>query len=240
MTCHDRVLGALPCLPKACVTLAVSLACAAAAPGWAQMAVPAASAYDVPAGHVTSLGCLALGVAGSSEIAGALHQVGDLSIAAGGTFTAPGVVEVGGSLSNAGTFTASTGTVALVDGCGAAAGEISGTFVFNNLTLDSGTGRAFVIAAGADITVNGVLTLQGTPGQPITLGSQGGLPTVIRLGPGASVSRANAVVSPAVVLGASGASVSGIPALDGFALLALSALLGAAAFVSNRQRGTAP
>lgn len=218
------------------IGIALALACGVVSQAAAQITIASGNTYNLPAANTSSIGCVGFAVAGTAEVAGTLRQTGDFSIAMGGVVDAPGLIEVGGNLSNAGTFNALAGTVALVDGCSAAPGTISGNFVFSNLTLTSNSGRTFVIGAGADITVNGVLTLQGTPGQPITVTSQGGAPAVIRLGPGASVSRTNVIVAPSVAIGSGPVS---IPTLSHFALFLLSiTMAGAMLLRQHRVRRT--
>ena len=216
------------------VVLALTLGSSALA----QVNVPVGATINVPAGGSMNLGCVALNVLGSFNLnSGQVSNTGDVSIGAGGNLNGgQGTLSVSGNWSNSGTFIAGTGTVIFTDGCAAGPLQITGSSVFNNLTLGSGNGRTFVIPAGANITVNGVLTLQGTSGQPITLVSSSGQLAIINLGPSAQVTSNFANVSSNVQIGAA-ASVQGIPTLSEYGLIILSLLMAGSALWQGR-RGT--
>jgi len=126
-------------------------------------------------------------------------------------------------------------TVVLRDGCDPGnSTQISGNFVFQNLTLTSTTGRTFVIPAGVNITVLGTLTLQGAPGQNIQLVSSGGGTAVINLGPGATVNRDNATVNGGVQIGAA-PSATNIPTMSEYGLMLMAMLMGLAALWHHRR-----
>jgi hypothetical protein len=141
-----------------------------------------------------------------------------------------GTLSVSGNWSNSGTFNAGTGSVVFTDGCAAGARTFTGNTVFNNLTLTSTTGRNFIIPSGTNITVNGTLTLQGTPGQPISLTSSAGQLAVINLGPSAQVIR-NDVALGNVQIGA----VTGVPTLSEYGLMLLAMLMAGSALWQQRQ-----
>jgi hypothetical protein len=187
---------------------------------FAQVTVPVGGAINVGSGSM-NLGCAALNVLGTFNLnSGQVSNTGDVTIAATGTLNGgQGTLSVSGNWSNSGTFIPGTGTVIFTDGCAPGPLQITGTTVFNNLTLTSNNGRTFVFPPGANITVNGILTLQGTSGQPITLASSG---AVINLGPSAQVISNFANVT-GVQIGAQ--SVQGIPTLSDFGLILLALLM---------------
>jgi hypothetical protein len=188
----------------------------------AQLAVPAGGTVNVSNGSTVGMACTLLDVQGNLLVnAGQVLGAGGVAIASGGSLNGgSGLVSLSGNWSNSGSFTAGSGTVVITDGCAVGPITISGNTVFNNLTLSSTGGRSFVVPAGSHLTVNGTLTLQGAPGQPIVLQSSSGDTAVISLGPNANVVRDNAIVSANVQIGALPATV---PTLQewGLALLAL-------------------
>ena len=202
----------------------------------AQVVFPAGSVLDIPAGASWNHACSTLQVQGTVTTAGQLAG-GTVDVGATGVLNgSSGTITVGGDWLNAGTFAPGTGSVVFTDGCGAATATLAGSTAFHHLTLASTTGRTFVLPA-AGITVNGTLTLAGTAAQPIQVVSAGGVPTTIRLGPGAQVVRSHATLAASVTLGAPAAGVpASIPVLGpgGLALLALG--VGLAAL--RRLRGT--
>lgn len=212
--------------------------CSLITPAWAQLTIPAGGSFDVPGGSV-DMGCLAVQVDGALNIiAGQFSTSSNLNITGTGTFNGGGgMLTVGGDLSNTGTFNAGTGSVVLTDGCTGNTTQLSGTMVFQNLTLSSTTGRTFVIPAGTNITVLGTLTLQGAPGQNIQLVSSGGGPAVINLGPGAVVNRSFTTVAGNVLIGAAAGAAS-IPTLSEFGLMLMALLMGMAALWHHRRRST--
>lgn len=215
----------------------VALCGVALAPAWAQVNIAPGSSFDVPPGGSADMGCLDVEVGGALNVSsGQFSTTSNLNIAGTGVFNGSGgVLAVGGNLSNSGTFNAGTGTVALTDGCTGNTSQLSGTMVFQNLTLSSTTGRTFVIPAGANITVLGALTLQGAPGQSIQLVSSGGGTAVINLGPGATVSRTFTTVAGNVQIGAAAVAAASIPSLSEYGLMLLVLLLGLATHWQHRR-----
>lgn len=201
----------------------------------AQVNVPVGATISVPAGGSMNLGCVALNLLGTFNLnSGQVSNTGNVSVVAGGTLDGgQGTLRVSGNWSNSGTFIAGTGSIIFTDGCAAGPQQITGSSVFNNLTLGSGNGRTFVIPAGANITVNGVLTLQGTSGQPITLVSSSGQLAIINFGPSAQVTSNFANVSSNVQIGAA-ASVQGIPTLSESGLIILALLMAGTALWRGR------
>lgn len=202
---------------------------------WAQVSVPTGGDLVVPPGGAMNLGCTSLNVSGSFALnSGQLSSVGGVSIGSGGSVNGgSGTFNVSGNWSNSGTFVPGTGSVVFYDGCASGPITITGTTAFNNLTLSSSTGRTFVVPEGSGITVNGTLTLQGAPGQPITLASSGSGTAVINLGPGAQVVRSHVNVNGNVQIGAS--ATKSIPTLGEWALVTLAMALGLLAFKNRRQ-----
>ena len=206
------------------------------APAAAQWSYPPGSSLDVPLGGSVDLGCLTLDMEGTLNLSGGtLTADTDVTFGAGATVTGSnGIISVGGNLSASGPIDTGSNTVVLRDGCIGNTTQISGNFVFQNLTLTSTTGRTFVIPAGANITVLGTLTLQGAPGQNIQLVSSGGGTAVINLGPGATVTRNNATVNGGVQIGGAAAATN-IPTLSEYGLMLMALLMGLAALWHQRR-----
>jgi hypothetical protein len=198
----------------------------------AQVTTPSGGTVSVPTSGTLSLGCNALVVQGGFDVGpGQVNNTGNVNINTGGVLNgSSGTLSVSGNWSNSGTFNAGTGSVVFTDGCAAGARTFTGNTVFNNLTLTSTTGRNFVIPSGTNITVNGTLTLQGTPGQPISLTSSAGQLAVINLGPSAQVIR-NDVALGNVQIGA----VTGVPTLSEYGLMLLAMLMAGSALWQQRQ-----
>lgn len=196
--------------------------------------VPVGGSMDVPAGGTMNLGCSTLNVQGTFNVnSGQLSGAGGVTIAATGTVNGQGTMSVSGNWSNSGAFAPGTGTVVFTDGCAVGPIQITGTTVFNNLTLTSSNGRTFVIPAGANVTVNGTLTLLGASGQPISLVSSAGQTAVINLGPSAHVVQNFVNVGGNVQIGAL-SSPQSIPTLNEYGLIILSLLLAGATFWRGR------
>lgn len=196
-------------------------------PAVAQWSYPPGSSLDVPAGGQVDLGCSALDMQGTLNLTGGTLNV-DTSATFGSTATVTGnggLISVGGDLISNGNLDTGTNSVLLRDGCDPGnTSQITGNIVVQNLTLTSTTGRTFVLPAGANITVLGTLTVQGTPGQNVQLVSASGT-AVINLGPTATVVRNNASVPPTVQIGAAALSVAAIPTVSEYGLMLLSLLM---------------
>ena len=197
----------------------------------------------MPPGSALNLACTAIDVAGSLDLG--TSQVND----SGGVHIQPGggvnggasTIHVSGDWTNAGTFTAGSSAVIFDDSCATGPITLTGQTTFNHLTLSSNSGRTFVLPQGSNITVNGTLTLQGAPGQPITLASSGGGTAVVNLGPGAQVVQSNATVGGNVQIGPvppAPSTPASIPTLSEWGRLAAAALvaLAAARVLRRRQR----
>lgn len=203
----------------------------------------ASADYMVGAGAIQTLsagaldlGCTGLAVAGNMGIeTGRVRQAQSVTIAASGVLDGgAGDIQVGGDWNNSGIFVPGTSVVTISNACGAAEVRLSGQTVFNDLTLTSTSGARFVLPAGHNITVNGTLTLQGGPGQPIQLVSSSGQTAYVALGPGARLVTANATVQPGVQIGEAASGMQGIPSLGAVATLILAMLLGAITISQSR------
>ncbi len=211
------------------------LAAMPAAMAFAQVTVPPDAGLHFPTGSVMGMACTGLEVSGAVSLeASQVQRAAGVQIEPGGTLAAgAGTVTVSGDWVNNGTFAAGTGTVIFDDACASGPIALAGTTVFNNLTLSSLNGRSFVLPQGSHITVNGTLTLQGTPAMPIQLASSGGGTAVLNLGPGAQVVRSNANVNANVQIGAAAVAV---PTLSEAGRALAAALLALAAAATFRRR----
>ena len=203
------------------------LYCVSNTPSWAQISVPAGASIDVPAGAILDAACGGVDVQGQVNVtSGQLLTGGDLVIGSSGRVNGNnGAIRVGGNLSSTGTFNAGSSTVELTDGCLGNTTQIAGNLVFQNLVLNSSTGRTYAIQAGSQITVLGTLTLQGASGQNLQLVSVNGGAVVVNLGPSANVVSNFVSVASTVQIGAAAALVRSIPTLSEYGVLMLSTLL---------------
>lgn len=205
------------------------------APAAAQIIIPPGASLDAPSGSIVDLSCSTVDMQGTLNIGGTLSVDSDVTFGSSAIVSGSnGIISVGGNLSATGPIDTGNNTVVLRDGCIGNTSQISGNFVFQNLTLSSTTGRTFVIPAGANITVLGTLTLQGAPGQNIQLVSSGGGTAVINLGPGATVTRNNATVNGGVQIGGAAAATN-IPTLSEYGLMLMALLMGLAALWHQRR-----
>lgn len=205
------------------------------APAAAQVVIPPGSVLDAPSGSITDLSCSTVDMQGTLNLGGTLSVDSDVTFGSSAIVSGSnGIISVGGNLSATGPIDTGNNTVVLRDGCIGNTSQISGNFVFQNLTLSSTTGRTFVIPAGVNITVLGTLTLQGAPGQNIQLVSSGGGTAVINLGPGATVNRNNATVNGGVQIGAA-PSATNIPTMSEYGLMLMALLMGLAALWHQRR-----
>lgn len=183
----------------------------------AELRVPIGATLQIPGNAVLQLGCADLSTAGSALVnSGLIHQAGDVNIAATGALHGgSGTIQVGGNWNNSGTFIAGSGTVMFVDDCTSTSASLVGDTQFNNLILTSQIGRTFVIEAGRNIGVSGLLTIQGTPGSPVSLvsSSQTGQVAYITLSPGASSTVSDARIPPNVRIVDSSPPPNPIPTL---------------------------
>ncbi len=209
---------------------------------WAQFTVPTGASMNAPPGSSINLACVRLDVSGSLDLAAStLNDAGGVLIQSGGGLNGgASTLHVSGNWSNAGTFAAGGGSVIFDDSCATGPITLSGHTVFNNLTLRSSSGRTFVLPQGSNIIVNGTLTLQGAPGNPITLQSSGGGTAVVNLGPGAQVVQSNATVGGTVQIGpvppAPPSTPASIPTLSQWGLALLSLLAAALGLRGARRR----
>ncbi|CAM3772419.1 IPTL-CTERM sorting domain-containing protein [Paracidovorax anthurii] len=218
-----------------------ALAAALCGPVAAQWVTPPGSSLDVPPGGAIDIACTSLDMQGTLNMnGGTLNVDSSATFGSGATVTGSnGTISVGGDLILSGPLDAGNNTLVLRDGCDPGnTTQLSGTLVVQNLVLQSTTGRAFVLPAGANITVLGTLTLQGTSTQPVQLASASGT-AVINLGPSATVTRTFASVPSSVQIGAATSTVISIPTLSEYGLMLLSLLLGAAMYWTRRDPAAA-
>ncbi len=206
------------------------------APVAAQVVVPPGSSLDV-AGGAMDIACTALEMQGTLNLGGGTLSVDtNATFASGSDVTGSGgTISVGGDIIATGAFNTGNNTLVLRDGCNAGnTSQLSGNIVVQNLVLQSSTGRTFVLPQGANVTVLGSLTVQGTAAQPVQLTSASGT-AVVNLGPNATVTRNFASVPPTVQIGAAPPAVTSIPTLSEYGLMLLSLLVAGLAFWKRRE-----
>lgn len=174
-----------------------------------------------------NLGCNGLIVQGTFNVGdGQAGNTGNVNINPTGTLNGgTGTLTVNGNWTNAGSFNANAGTVIFTDGCAPGPLTFSGNTMFNNLSFVSTTGQNFVLPAGANITVSGTLTLQGTVSQPLQLNSSTGQPALITLAPSARLVRANTSLNNVQLVG-----LPSIPTLSEYGLMLMALLMAVAAY----------
>lgn len=206
----------------------LAVVCHSSAWAQAQYSIASGTSTTLPANGSLNVGCLPVNVGGTLNVtSGRVNNAGTVTIQGGVVNGGTGTITVGGGWSNNGTFNAGTGTVVFNAGCTAGQVQITGNTVFRNLTLTSNSGTTFVIPAGSNITVNGVLTLQGASGTPIQLISSSGQPAVITMGPGAQLVSTNANVPCSVLIGgvAPQCQATSIPTVTGLGQLTLAVMV---------------
>lgn len=160
---------------------------------------------------------------------GTLSGVGNVIIGSTGSLMAgSSTITVTGGWANNGQFQAGTGTVRFT----ATASNpvvITGSTVFNNLTLSGGPGTVYTLPPG--LTVNGTLTF--SPG--VQLVSSTGQPIAIALGPNAQVVNGGTLASNSNVFAGSVPGLSGIPALAPGLMALLALMLFGGALLFRRQ-----
>lgn len=221
-------------LLRCALCCAVALAAASASAQWL---VPAGASLDVPAGSTVDFACTSLDMQGTLNLdGGTLTTDSSVSFAATSSLIgAGGTISVGGDVISASPINAPSSTLILRDGCNAGnTTQLSGNIIVQNLVLQSTTGRLFTLPAGANITVLGTLTIQGTPGQPVQLASAGGA-SVINLGPAATVVQNFAAIPPNVQIGLVAVAAAPIPTLSTYALMLLSLIV--AGFAARNSPG---
>lgn len=167
--------------------LSSALACAIAAPAFAQFTVGAGSTFDFGSAAI-NFGCSDLLVAGQATAAGSLTGLRDLSISAGGIFNAStSQISLGGNFADAGTFNAGTGTVSIVDACGSGASQLTGSTNFYRFAAATATGKQLVLPASTTQSVANSLILTGTAGNLLQVqSSAAGQRANLALAPGAA------------------------------------------------------
>lgn len=170
----------------------------------AQWIYPPGSSLSVPSGASVDLSCMSLDMQGVLELNDGLLSM-DSNAIFSSSFTVTGTggtISVGGDLLISGSLDLGENSLELRDGCVSSTSQLAGGLVVQNLTLKSNTGRKFVLQAGSNITVLGMLTIEGVLGQPVELQSSSASATaLISLGPKATVVRSNAIVPSTVQIG---------------------------------------
>jgi hypothetical protein len=143
------------------------------------------------------MACTNVSVQGTLNVGSTdLSQVASIDILSGGQVLAgSSIISLGRNWSNNGTFIPGSSTVLVNDACSSGASEISGNTTFNNLTISSTTGRSFILSDGAVITISGILRIEGTQANPITLATRTGESAKIQLMPGAQIINSNGSVA---------------------------------------------
>ena len=149
-----------------CAILALS-----GTPVRADWQIPAGANVQLSGGHV-ELGGTDLLVSGTLALgAGSIDLARGISITPGAVVDAgSGSIELAGTWSNLGNFLAGTSTVRFVDGAQAQSG-VSGDTVFNGLSFITSTGKTYVFAVASTQSIEGLLTILGTPSQAIQIAS---------------------------------------------------------------------
>lgn len=193
---------------------------------WASITVPAGSTLSLPAGAGLDLACGDVSVSGSLALGNAtLTGIKDFAVNTGGALTASNAnLTIAGNFSGSGQVSTGSSSLTVTDGCATTSSQLSGNLVFQNLNLQSGSGKGFSLAPNTTLTITGILRLTGTLGQPVTLGALVGARIVLM--PGATVITTNGTVSAAVER--SPGPLVAVPVMGGCAmlLLALSMLAG--------------
>jgi len=202
------------------------------ATAWANITVPAGANFALPPGTGMDLACGNVSVSGSLLLGNSrLTGVKDVSVSSGGTLTAANSsVTMAGNFSGNGTVSAGSSSITMTDGCATTSSQLSGSLQFQNLTLQSSAGKSFVLAANTTLTISGVLTVSGTPGQPISLSASAGARIVLL--PGASVVTTNGNITAPVERSS---SIVGVPGLGDYGLPLLLLLMGATTYLANRK-----
>ncbi len=150
-------------------TILISTALISAAQ--AAIVIPAGGSWDQDGGTL-DFGGTSLQSAGQFKLgSGQLNGLDGVTIAPGGQLDAgSGSIAVAGPWTNSGSFLAGSGSVVFADNATGST-AISGNSLFHNLSITSTSGQTWRFAAGSTQQVNGLLTIYGTPAQPIQLAS---------------------------------------------------------------------
>lgn len=145
--------------------LPAALACALAAPAFAQINIGAGSTFDFGNAAI-DFGCSDLDVAGNAtSTAAALAGLRNLAVPSGGTFNAgTSQITLGGDFANGGGFNAGSGAVSIVDACGSGTSQVSGSTSFFVLAANTTSAKQLVLPANSTQAVTHSLTLTGTAG----------------------------------------------------------------------------
>lgn len=166
--------------------LSAVLACAFAAPAFAQITIGAGSTFNFGNAAI-NFGCSDLIVAGQATASGALTGLHDLTIDASGSVdVGTGQIVLGEDFANDGTFNAGTGTVSIVDACGSGISQVTGSTNFYRFAASTGSGKQLVLPANVTQSVANSLVLTGAVGNLLQVQSSApGQRANLTLAPGA-------------------------------------------------------
>lgn len=165
-----------------CAALILAMRNAAAA-----IIVGAGSSLDF-ADNSVDLGCSDLTIAGSVTASAAnLASITNIGLD-GGSFTAGASrISLGGSFANAGSFVSGSSRVAIVDACGNGVSQLSGATSFYDFVAVTSSAKQISFPAGVPQSVAHSLTLQGSMGHLLNIGSSvAGQQGVLALAKGAA------------------------------------------------------
>lgn len=190
---------------------------------FAQLTVVTGSTYTL-SGSQSSMACTNVSVQGTLNVGSTdISQVNSIDISSGGqVFAGNSTISLSRNWSNNGTFSPGNSTVLINDLCASGASEISGNTTFNNLTISSQTGRNFFLTNGAVITVSGILRIEGTQANPITLTTRAGQSATIQLLPNAQIINSHGSVGTPISIVQIGQP---IPTLSQLMMILLSAMM---------------
>ena len=169
------------------VFMAIACACFTS-PALSQTVTVASGASFVLGAGTLTTGCGDVNVAGQFQVgSGTVTGTNNVSISGGTLDGGSGLVSLSGNWSNAGTFVPGSGTVRVVDGCGATESQIIGDNTFAAFSANSGTGKQLTIASSSTQTFNNALSLTGASGNRLLVrSSTPGSSAAFVLKPGAS------------------------------------------------------
>jgi len=127
--------------------------------------VGSGSSLNLGTGNL-ALGCADLDVLGTFTAGPVGFTQGrDVTIAASGVMNGnSATLQLSGDWDNTGSFVPGTSTVLIVDGCGLLSGVINGNSSFNNLEIESASGKQVSFTAGSTQTVAGAFAVGGASG----------------------------------------------------------------------------
>lgn len=137
----------------------------------ADLVIPAGANMQLSGAHI-ALGGTDMAVSGNLALgSGSIDLVRAISINPGGVLDAgSGWLELSGTWSNFGNFLAGTSAVRFIDGAQTQSG-VNGDTLFHGLSFISSTGKTYVLPVASTQSIDGLLTILGTPAQAIQIAS---------------------------------------------------------------------